>query len=463
MDAQISVKNIPATMAGLMLCLFLSALDNSIVGTAMPKIIADLQGLRHYSLPFTSYLLFSTVVIPIAGKLSDVLGRKVVALWGIGLFMLTSSLCGLAVNMPMLTLFRGLQGACGGVLASSAFIICAELFPPQKRGKYIGMLVAMHGLASMLGPVAGGVVTDYLSWHWIFYINIPVGMLSFLLLKRQLPLIKHPGSSNKVDFNGITLFLLALFPFLLCFAEGGKLLPWTSPVTISLLLFSLLMFIGFIKVERYSKSPLLPVEMLSNRVFRRASFSAAMGYVTLFGIILYVPYLLQIVQHKGATYSGMVMLPMSLAIVAGGMSGGFIASKWMRFRLQAIVNFSISIAGLIPLLVYGQNIPMGMLVLGILLTGLGVGLNFPTMNMAPQAFFPAAQMGVLISSLEFFQIMGGVISTSVLGNLLHVSTMWLIILCMAALACGIVAMAGVNEKEIRNKFAARYKKPAMAQ
>lgn len=463
MDAQISVRNIPATMAGLMLCLFLSALDNSIVGTAMPKIIADLQGLRHYSLPFTSYLLFSTVVIPIAGKLSDVLGRKVVALWGIGLFMLTSSLCGLAVNMPMLTLFRGLQGACGGVLASSAFIICAELFPPQKRGKYIGMLVAMHGLASMLGPVAGGVVTDYLSWHWIFYINIPVGMLSFLLLKRQLPLIKHPGSSNEVDFNGITLFLLALFPFLLCFAEGGKLLPWTSPVTISLLLFSLLMFIGFIKVERYSKSPLLPVEMLRNGVFRRASFSAAMGYVTLFGIILYVPYLLQIVQHKGATYSGMVMLPMSLAIVAGGMSGGFIASKWMRFRLQAIVNFSISIAGLIPLLVYGQNIPMGMLVLGILLTGLGIGLNFPTMNMAPQAFFPAAQMGVLISSLEFFQIMGGVISTSVLGNLLHVSTMWLIILCMAALTCGIVAMAGVNEKEIRNKFAARYKKPAMAQ
>ena len=463
MDAQISVRNIPATMAGLMLCLFLSALDNSIVGTAMPKIIADLQGLRHYSLPFTSYLLFSTVVIPIAGKLSDVLGRKVVALWGIGLFMLTSSLCGLAVNMPMLTLFRGLQGACGGVLASSAFIICAELFPPQKRGKYIGMLVAMHGLASMLGPVTGGIVTDYLSWHWIFYINIPVGMLSFLLLKRQLPLIKHPGSSNEVDFNGITLFLLALFPFLLCFAEGGKLLPWTSPVTISLLLFSLLMLIGFIKVERYSKSPLLPVEMLRNRVFRRASFSAAMGYVTLFGIILYVPYLLQIVQHKGATYSGMVMLPMSLAIVAGGMSGGFIASKWMRFRLQAIVNFSISIAGLIPLLVYGQNIPMGMLVLGILLTGLGVGLNFPTMNMAPQAFFPAAQMGVLISSLEFFQIMGGVISTSVLGNLLHVSTMWLIILCMAALVCGIVAMAGVNEKEIRNKFAARYKKPAMAQ
>lgn len=461
MDSQISVRNIPATMAGLMLCLFLSALDNSIVGTAMPKIIADLQGLRHYSLPFTSYLLFSTVVIPIAGKLSDVFGRKIVALFGIGLFMLTSALCGLSVNMPMLILFRGLQGACAGVLASSAFIICAELFPPQARGKYIGMLVSMHGLASLLGPVVGGLITDYFSWHWIFYINIPVGLLSFLLLKKQLPLIKHPGSSNVLDFNGIALFLLTLFPLLFCITEGGKLLPWTSPITISLIIFSGLMLVGFIKVERYSKSPLLPVEMLKNKVFRRVSFSAAMGYVTLFGLILYVPFLLQIVQHKGAAYSGLVMLPMSLAIVVGGMSGGFIASKWMRFKLQAMVNFSISTVGLIPLLVYGESIPMGMLIFGILLVGLGIGLNFPTINMAPQAFFPTTQMGILISSLEFFQIMGGVVSTSVLGSLLHVSTQWLIALCIVAMALGFIAMGGLNEKEIRDKFAARYKKPAV--
>lgn len=460
MDSQISVKNIPAAMAGLMLCLFLSALDNSIVGTAMPKIIGDLNGLRHYSLPFTSYLLLSTVVIPIAGKLSDVFGRKIVAMWGIALFMLMSALCGLSVNMPMLIIFRGLQGACGGVLASSAFIICAELFPPQQRGKYIGMLVSMHGLASLLGPVAGGLITDLFSWHWIFYINIPIGLVSLLLLNKQLPLIKHPESSSHIDYNGITLFLLSLLPLLFCFAEGGKLLPWSSPLTIFLMVFSLLMFVGFIKVERYSKSPLLPSEMLSNSVFRRASFASAMGYAALFGLILYVPFLLQIVHHKSAAYSGMVMLPMSLAIVAGGMSGGFIASKWMRFRVSAMVNCSISIIGLAPLLLFGDSISTGWLITGIAFTGLGIGLNFPTFNMAPQAFFPAAQMGVLISSLEFFQVMGGVVSTSALGSLLHISTQWLLILCMVALAAGLVAMSGINEKEVRNRFISRFREAA---
>jgi len=455
MKDQDSVKNIPAIMAGLMLCLFLSALDNSIVGTAMPKIVSDLKGLSHYSLPFTSYLLFSTMVIPIAGKLSDAFGRKIIALWGIGLFMVASALCGLSVNMPMLVLFRGLQGACGGVLASSAFIICAELFPPQQRGKYMGMLVSMHGLASLLGPVTGGIITDCLSWHWIFYLNIPVGLCSFLLLKSHLPNIKHVENSEKIDGKGIIVFLLTVFPFLFCFAEGGKLLPWTSPVTIGLLMLSVGMFIWFISIERKSHSPLLPMEMLGNPVFKRAAFSAAMGYVALFGLILYVPFLLQIVLKKGAAFSGMVMLPMSLAMVVGGIAGGFISSRYMRFRFSGMINFSLALIGLIPLLIFRDNIGIGMLIVSLSVSGLGIGMNFPTINMAPQAFFPPSRMGSLVSNLEFFQIMGGVISTSILGNLIHVSTAALILFCMAGLLFGFIAMAGLNEPEIRRRFAAQ--------
>ena len=311
-------------MAGLMLSLLLSALDNSIVSTAMPKIIGDLQGMEHYSLPFTSYLLFSTVSIPIAGKLSDVFGRKVVVLWGMTCFLLTSVMCALSANMPMLIAFRGLQGACGGVLASSTFIITSELFPPQERGKYIGILASMHGLASLLGPVTGGLITDYISWRWIFFINIPVSLCAFVLLSRNLPKLKHAESSDRLDVKGILVFLSAIFPFLFCFAEGGKLLSWTSPLLIVLFISSLCLMFWFVSLEQKSHSPMLPAGLLKSRIFQKASFSAFLAYVALFSVILYVPYLMQVLQKKGASFSGLMMLPMSLSMVTGGLRAGFL-------------------------------------------------------------------------------------------------------------------------------------------
>lgn len=444
-------------MAGLMLCLLLSALDNSIVGTAMPKIIGDLQGLHLYSLPFTAYLLFSTVVIPVVGKLSDVYGRKIVALWGIALFMVSSALCGLSVDMPMLIVFRGLQGASGGALASSSFIICSELFPPQQRGKYIGMLISMYGLANVLGPIVGGLLTDYLSWHWIFYINIPVGLVSFALLKKYLPLIKHPQSANRLDFEGISFFLLSLFPLLFCFAEGGKLLPWRSPLTIGLFVFTAIMLLLFIRTERKSHSPLLPVAMLQHKVFKRSALSAAMGYVALFGLILYLPYFLQLKLHRSASFTGMVMMPMCLAMVAGSMASGMLASRWLKLALMGKIAFCLALVGFVPMLIFGESISIPLLIGAVVIVGLGIGINFPVMNMIPQAYFPVAVMGILVSSIEFFQVMGGVVSSSVFGNMLHGSPQWIIILSMVAMAVGFVAMTGINDGEIRRLFGERSK------
>ncbi len=298
--------NIPAVMAGVMLSLFLSALDYSIVSTAMPTIVAGLKGMSHYSLPFTSYLLFSTIIIPVAGKLSDIYGRRRVVLTGIILFLVFSLLCGLSSDMASLIIFRGFQGACGGVVASSAFIITSELFPPDQRGRYIGILASMHGLASILGPVAGGVITDYLSWRWIFFINLPVGFVSFIILWRHLPVLKHEGSPGRLDYKGVVLFLASLFPLLFCFAEGGRLFRWSSPLLILLIAVALLFLILFVRAEKRSESPLLPAGMLSEKVFRKSLFSAAMAYVVLFGLIIYVPYLLQVVLKRGASFTGMV-------------------------------------------------------------------------------------------------------------------------------------------------------------
>jgi MFS family permease len=199
-----------------------------------------------------------------------------------------SALCGLSVNMGMLIVFRGLQGACGGVLASSAFIITSEIFSPKERGKYIGILASMHGLASLLGPVTGGLITDSISWHWIFYINIPIGVIAFVLLQKNIPMLIHAETRNAIDMKGIFLFLGAVIPFLFCFAEGGNLLSWKSPVTMGLFLFSAIMLLLFLGMERTSESPLLPIGLLRNNIFKKAAFGAAMAYVALFGLILYV-------------------------------------------------------------------------------------------------------------------------------------------------------------------------------
>jgi len=353
----------------------------------------------------------------------------------------------------MLVAFRGMQGACGGVLASSAFIITSELFPPRERGKKIGILASMHGLASLLGPLAGGLITDYLSWHWIFFVNIPVGLVAYFLLNKNLSRMKHPESSDKLDLKGILVFLLALFPFLLCFAEGGKMLKWGSPLMLALFALSLVMLWLFVRLERRSHSPLLPTGLLQNKVFRNSAFSASMGYVALFGLILYVPYLLQIVLKKSATVSGLTMLPMSLAMVLGGVVGGILISRFLRFRLSGVLNFLLAIAGLVPLLIFSEAIPMPVLIISILLVGLGIGMNFPIINLAPQSVFPVTQLGIVISTLDFFQVMGGVISTSVLGNLIHSSLRAVVALCIFALFMGLVSMATLDEKTVRKGFA----------
>jgi EmrB/QacA subfamily drug resistance transporter len=443
-------------MAGLMLSLFLAALDNSIVATAMPKIIVNLHGMQYYSLPFTAYLLFSTVTIPITGKLSDVFGRKKVFLWGIVGFLITSLLCSLSATLPTLIVARGLQGACGGVISSGAFIVVSALFAPQERGKYIGILASMHGLASLLGPVVGGMIVEYLPWQWVFLINIPIGLISWILVLRFLPRLERNESSSQFDIKGIVLFLSALFPLLACFAEGGKHIAWSSPLLLVLIGISLASTAAFFRTEKRSSSPMLPAGLLSNRIFIQSAFTAAIGYIALFGVILYIPFLLQVVLKKGAIFSGMMMLPMSLSMVIGGIIGGILVSKFQQYKRQSVINFAIAIGGFIALLIMGEQLNIALLIGALILIGIGIGMNFPVVNIMPQAVFPVAQLGIVISTLEFFQIMGGVLSTSVLGNLLHFSLPALLLVCIAALCVGLISMLLLDEEPVRKGFARQY-------
>jgi EmrB/QacA subfamily drug resistance transporter len=448
--------NVVPTMAGIMICLFLAALDNSIVATAMPKIIKSLGGAEYYSLPFTAYLLFSTVIIPIGGKLSDLYGRKKVLIFSVVSFILMSALCGLSQNMFMLVLFRGLQGASGGVVMSSTFIVTSSIFPPKDRGKYIGILASMHGLASLLGPIAGGVITDLISWHWVFYINLPIGFAAIYLVKKHLPLMKQ-NDSEKLDYKTILFFLFAIVPMLICISEGGKSLAWDSIYFIGLSSIAVLMLVVFILNERKSKSPLLPKGMLKEPVFKKSAIGAASAYVAMFGLILYIPYLLQYINNESASFSGMMMIPMSFAIIIGGMVGGKLISTTEKFKLQGFLNLFISSIGMSILFFQGITISYPILIIGIVITGFGIGMNFPVVNIAPQAVFDKKQLGIVISTLEFFQVMGGVIATAVFGNMLGQSMTSIILISIFALLIGAFTLASLNQKRIKEGFEINFK------
>src|SRR5208337_2200469 len=257
----LSPKRIWLIMSGVMLSLLLAALDNTIVGTAMPKIIHDLHGMAHYAWPFTSYMLFSTSIIPISGKLADIYGRKRIDLIGLVIFLSASALCGLSASMTQLILFRGLQGIGGGTLISNAFIIVGEIFPPKKRGKYVGLVSAMFGVASVLGPTVGGWITDSLSWRWVFYVNLPIGFVAFFILFIVLPPLKRHEGNRQLDPLGIVTFLLAVFPLLLGFSEGGKEYPWLSLPIIAAFVLSAVMFTAFIYSQTKSREPLLSLAL----------------------------------------------------------------------------------------------------------------------------------------------------------------------------------------------------------
>src|SRR3982075_1312103 len=240
------------TIAGLMLGLFLAALDQTIVGTAMPRVIADLQGFQHYAWVTTAYLLTSTTVVPISGKLSDLYGRKVFLLGSSALFILTSGLCGLSQDMTQLIIFRGLQGLAGGVLTSTVFTVISQIFPPAERGRIQGVFSGVFGLASIVGPLLGGYLTDNLSWRWVFYVNLPVGLVALIVLWFSFPNIRPVIRERRIDFLGATTLVAGVVPLLLALSWGGNDYPWNSPTILGLLAIAAIMLVTFVLVERHA-------------------------------------------------------------------------------------------------------------------------------------------------------------------------------------------------------------------
>lgn len=415
---ELNQKKTIIILIGIMASLLLSSLDSTVVSTAMKKIIEDLGGMDKYSWPFTMYILCSTLAIVICGGLSDIYGHKPLILTGISIFLGGSMLCGMSQNIMQLIAFRGFQGIGGGMIVSSVFTIVADLFEPDKRGKYTGIVTSMYGLSSIIGPLAGGFITDHFGWRWVFYINIPLGLITFVILIIAMPGFKSNEKRKSVDYVGIIALTLLLVPMLLAFSMGGKNFAWISIPCIGMFTFSIIMFIVFVIVEKKSLNPIIPLTFFKDRAISVSFLIAFFSQALMFSAIMYLPYFVQGVIGSTATTSGLITMPMMLGLLMASTITGFLISKIEKSRLFSMIAFVIMAVGAYLLSTMGLKATYLNAICFMIILGFGVGISMPITNVNAQNATPREQIGSVTSAVMFFRNMGGTIGSAILGAIM---------------------------------------------
>ena len=413
---QLPRRQVILTMAGVMLAMFLAALDQTIVSTAMPRIIADLGGFDRYTWVTTAYLVASTVSVPIVGRLTDIYGRKIFFIGGIAVFLVGSVLAGISDSMTQLIAFRAIQGLGGGVIMANSFVSIADLFPPEERGKFQGFIGVVFGMSSVIGPTLGGFITDNFSWNWIFLINVPVGVPVLLLIAWLFPKITPEVESRKLDYAGMVTLILSVTPVLLALSWGGVKYEWGSPQVIGFLAFGLTMGVAFVVIESKTDSPIMPLEIYRNQMVAVALLATFLTGFGMFGAIIFVPLFFQGVLGASATSSGSFLTPMMLGIVFGAtMSGQLLSRTGGHYRIQAIIGTGVMVAGAFLISTMDVNTSFARAVGYIVILGLGLGATFPTFTLAVQNSVPFRLMGISTSALQFYRSIGGMLGLAVLG------------------------------------------------
>ena len=413
-------RQVVLTMAGVMLALFLASLDQTVVGTAMPRIITDLGGFAQYTWVVTAYIIASTVTLLIAGKLSDMYGRKWFLVGGIVVFIVGSILCGTSQTMTQLILFRALQGIGAGAIMGMAFITVADLFPPHERGKYVGLLTGVFGLSSIIGPTLGGYITDNLSWNWVFYINIPFGVLIMLLFIFFFPHLRPGVRKHRVDYAGMITLILSVVPFMLALTWAGVDYDWLSFPILFMFGFSLAMLLLFIVIESRAKEPILPLWIFRNRIVSVASIVTFVLGFGMFTGIIFIPLYFQGVLGSSATASGTFLTPMMLGLVVGSIISGQVLSRaGGHYRLQGAVGIMFMALGLFLLSRMTVETSYAMAVVNIVLMGLGLGITMPVYVIAVQNAVPYSVMGIATSTTNFFRSLGGALGLAVVGSVMN--------------------------------------------
>ena len=415
--AEIPRRRLIVITAGVMMALLLAALDQTIVGTAMPRIVSELHGLDFYSWVVTAYMVASTTMTPIAGKLGDLFGRKPFLLVGMIGFVGASALCGLSQDMAELVVFRSIQGISGGILFATVFTVLADIFPPQVRARMQGLFGAVFGLASILGPTAGGYITDNWGWRWVFYVNLPVGVLAVAIVASTMPFVRSRASWRDIDFGGVFTLAAGLIPLLIALSITRDH-AWSSPPVVGLLALAAVMLGLFYLIERRDEHPIVPFELFADRTFAVSVVTGFLSGFGLFGTIVYVPLVFQGVLGVSATNSGQLLTPMMLGLIAASTIAGQLMVRIPRYRFIGTAGLALMMAGMWLLSQVGVSTPEAVVVRDIVIVGFGLGLTFPVYINAVQSALSPRVVGVATSQIQFWRNVGGTVGTAVLGSIL---------------------------------------------
>ena len=410
-------------LLGLMLGTLLSALDQTIVGTSLPKVVADIGGFEHFAWVFTAYMLASVVVIPLAGKLSDLYGRRSIFLSGMVFFLVGSALCGTAANISELILYRGIQGVGGGILFPVSLATVADIYAPSERGKVQGAIGAVFGFASVVGPFLGGWIVDNVfvfglaSWRWVFYINIPVGIWAISVVALNFP--RHVRKDTlPMDYPGIAALSTMLVSLLLITVWGGDAYPWNSLPIYSMAALTVVSLIVFIWRERRAPDPIIPPSLFREPIFTVSAIAVLITGVCMFGMIYFIPTYMQGVVGISATYSGAVLLPLSALMVLASFTSGVLMNRF-GYKSFALAGTLMTASGLYLLSVLGVSPPIWLAVAEMMYLGAGIGFMLQTYIVATQNAVDRKQVGVATSTLTLLRSLGATLGVTALGVVLN--------------------------------------------
>ncbi|MFL5699708.1 MAG: MDR family MFS transporter [Ktedonobacteraceae bacterium] len=409
------------TMAGVLMVMLLASLDQTIVSTALPRVIADLQGFDRYTWVSTAYLLTSTVTVPIYGKLSDLFGRKPIFLFGVVIFLIGSALSGASQSMNELIAFRAFQGLGAGALMPIAIAIIGDLFTPRERGKWQGLTGGVWGLSAIIGPTLGGWITQNTSWRWVFYVNLPVGLAAMLVLIFLMPALRSTVKQVSIDYIGAALLILGTVPLLLGFSWAGSQYDWLSPQILGLFAVSLVASTAFIiyeaRLERLGGQPIIEPSLFKNSIFTVSTIVTIIFGMGLFGSIFFIPLFVQGVIGTSATNSGLILTPLMLTSIVGSVASGQLVSRLGRYKWIAVTGMLVTVAGTWLLVRLNVNSTNNDVLLAMLVMGLGMGFSMALYTLIVQNALPR-KIGQATSTLVFFRSIGGTIGLAAMGSIL---------------------------------------------